>query len=244
MIKAIDIARMIDHSLLRPEFTLEQVIDGLAVAKRYETATVCVRPCDVSLAARKLAGTSVLVSTVIGFPHGTAHSASKVFEAEQAIRDGAVELDMVMNYSRLLSGEDEQVAADIKAVVDVAHRQGAIVKVILENCYLTDELKVKACQICEAVGADFVKTSTGFGSGGATLDDLRLMRRTVSEKVRVKAAGGVRTLDQLLAARAAGAVRCGATATEAIMNEALAREQAGTLVELDDETGPGLARGY
>ena len=189
MIKAIDIARMIDHSLLRPEFTLEQVIDGLAVAKRYETATVCVRPCDVSLAARMLAGTPVLVSTVIGFPHGTAHSASKVFEAEQAIRDGAVELDMVMNYSRLLSGEDEQVAADIKAVVDAAHRHGAIVKVILENCYLTDELKVKACRICEAVGADFVKTSTGFGSGGATLDDLRLMRRTVSEKVRVKAAG-------------------------------------------------------
>ena len=244
MIKPIDIAKMIDHSLLRPEFTLQQVIDGLAVAKRYETATVCVRPCDVSLAARELAGTPVLVSTVIGFPHGTLHSASKVFEAEQAIRDGAVELDMVMNYSRLLSGEDDQVAADIKAVVDVAHRQGAIVKVILENCYLTDELKVKACRICEAAGADFVKTSTGFGSGGATIEDLRLMRQTVSEKVRVKAAGGVRTLDQLLAARAAGAVRCGATATEAIMSEAQEREKAGTLIELGDEAGPGLAKGY
>ena len=244
MLKAFDIAKMIDHSLLRPEFTLAQVIDGLAVARRYETATVCVRPCDVVLAARELAGSPVLVSTVIGFPHGTLHPASKVFEAEQAICDGAVELDMVMNFSRLLSGEDEQVAEEIKAVVDVAHKRGAIVKVILENCYLTDDLKVKACRICEKAGADFVKTSTGFGSGGATLDDLRLMRRTVSEKVRVKAAGGIRTLDQLLAARAAGAVRCGATATEAIMTEALLREKEGTLKELVHDGGAEPGKGY
>ena len=147
------------------------------------------------------------------------------------MRDGAVELDMVMNFSRLLSGDEDYVAADIRAVVEAAHRQSVLVKVILENCYLTDELKVRACRICDEAGADFVKTSTGYGSGGATVEDLRLMRRSCSERVRVKAAGGVRTLDQALAVRAAGADRFGATATRAILEEALLREAAGTLGE-------------
>lgn len=231
MLKTSEIARMIDHSLLKPELTSDQVIEGCAVARRYGTASVCVRPCDVPLAVRELTGTAVLVTTVIGFPHGTNQTATKVFEAEQAIRDGAVELDMVMNFSRLLSGDEDYVTADIRAVVEAAHRQSALVKVILENCYLTDALKIRACQICDKAGADFVKTSTGFGSGGATLDDLRLMRRSCSERVRVKAAGGVRTLDQALAVRAAGADRFGATATQAILEEALQREAARTLGE-------------
>ncbi len=233
MLNAAQIAKMIDHSLLRPELTTEQVRQGCLVAKQYDTASVCVKPCDVALAKEVLAGSDVLVTTVIGFPHGSNLTAVKVFESEQAIRDGAVELDMVLNIGRLLSGDFAAVAADIQAVVATAHQQQVIVKVILENCYLTDELKVKACQICEQVGADFVKTSTGFGTGGATIEDLTLMRRTCSAKVRVKAAGGVRTLDSALQVRKAGAVRFGATATAVIMEDAYAREKAGELKELE-----------
>lgn len=229
MLKTTDIARLIDHSLLRPEMTTDQVREGCLLARQYETATVCVRPCDVRLANELLAGSPVLVSTVVGFPHGTTDPSVKVYEAERAIADGAVELDMVMNYSRLISDDEDFVAADIAAVIDTAHRRGVLVKVILENCYLTDDQKQAACRICEAAGADFVKTSTGFGSGGATLADLRLMRQSCSAKVRVKAAGGVRTLDQALAVMAAGADRFGATATRAILDEAQQREQAGTL---------------
>jgi len=224
---------MIDHSLLRPELTSEQVRQGCLTALKYHTASVCVRPCDVAQARVLLAGSDVLVTTVIGFPHGANLTGVKVQEAELAIADGAVELDMVLNIGRLLSGDFEAVEADIRAVVDLAHRRQAIVKVILENCYLTDDLKIKACQICEAAGADFVKTSTGFGTGGATLEDLALMRQNCGPKVRVKAAGGIRTLDGALAVRKAGAVRFGATATAVIMEEAYARETAGTLNELE-----------
>lgn len=231
MLKAKDIAKMIDHSLLRPEFTVEQVIEGCRLAKQYGTASVCVRPCDVELARKELEGSDVLVTTVIGFPHGSHTTEAKVFEAEKAIQDGAVELDMVLNIGRLLSREFDYVENDIKAVVDVAHKHNVLVKVILENCYLTDELKEEACRICERAGADFVKTSTGYGTGGATIEDLKLMRRTCSEKVKVKAAGGVRTLDDALAVRAVGAERFGATATKAIMEEAIKREADGTLAE-------------
>lgn len=232
MISSREIAQMIDHSLLRPHFTTDDIRAGCEIAKKYGVASVCVRPCDVALAKELLQDSEVAVGTVIGFPHGTNTTATKVAEAKEAIENGAVELDMVMNYARLLSGEFDYVKSDIKAVVDVAHASGAIVKVILENCYLTDELKVKACQICEEAGADFVKTSTGFGSGGATIADLELMRKSVSPKVKVKAAGGVRTLDAVLKARAAGAERIGATATVAIMEEALKREKEGTLISL------------
>lgn len=229
MITSKDIVKMIDHSLLKPEVTAEQVRKGCQIAKKYNTASVCVKPYDVAIAKEELEGCDVLVSTVIGFPHGSNKTKVKVLEAEEAMKDGAVELDMVLNIGRLLSGELDYVKSDIGAVVEVAHRNGAIVKVILENCYLTDEQKEIACKLCEEAGADYVKTSTGFGSSGAVIEDIKLMRKTCSEKVRVKAAGGIRTLDGTLAIRAAGADRIGATATEAIMEEAIQREKKGRL---------------
>ncbi|MEI6132508.1 MAG: deoxyribose-phosphate aldolase [Bacillota bacterium] len=229
-----DIAKMIDHSLLQPHMTPTQVKEGCEIAKQYDCASVCVKPSDVALAKSLLDGTDVLVSTVIGFPHGAHTTETKVFEAEQAIKGGCVELDMVQNIGRLIEGDTDYVYNDIKAVVDVAHANNVIVKVILENCYLTDAQKVTACKLCEKAGADFVKTSTGYGTGGATIEDLKLMRSTVSPQIRVKAAGGVRTLDQALAVRAVGAVRFGATATAVILTEAQSRLEAGTLVEASD----------
>jgi deoxyribose-phosphate aldolase len=212
-----DIARMIDHSLLRPELTQEDIRKGCEVARKYNVASVCCAPADVLLVKKLLQGSDVKATTVIGFPHGYNKTQTKVFEAEQAIKDGAVELDMVLNIGRLLSGDHDYVKSDIQAVVEVAHRSGALVKVILENYYLTDEQKKMACRLCEEAGADFVKTSTGFAGGGATLEDLRLMRQSVSEKVQVKAAGGVRDLETALKVREVGCTRFGATQTEAIM---------------------------
>ncbi|WP_202946042.1 deoxyribose-phosphate aldolase [Clostridium sp. BNL1100] len=226
-----EIAKMIDHSLLRPELNESDVRQGCRLAKEYSTASVCVKPCDVEIAKEELEGSDVLVTTVIGFPHGSSKTSVKVQEAVEAINDGAVELDMVLNIGRLLSKQFDYVEKDIKSVVDAAHQRGVIVKVILENCYLSDELKEIACKICEDAGADFVKTSTGFGTGGATLEDLELMRRTCSEKVRVKAAGGVRTLNDALSVRSKGTVRFGATATKVILDEAKRREEEGTLQE-------------
>lgn len=224
------IAKMIDHSLLRPELDVEAVKKGLAVAKKYGTATVCVRPCDLGLAREALAGTDVGLCTVIGFPHGSNETAVKVFEAERAMDAGATELDMVLNIGRLLSGEEDYVRQDIQAVVEAAHARGAIVKVILENAYLSDEQKILACRLCAEAGAEFVKTSTGYAPSGATLEDVRRMRASVPDRMQVKAAGGVRTLDALLAFRAAGCARCGATATEAILQEAERRfAEKGTL---------------
>lgn len=229
--KAYDIAKMIDHSLLKPEMTVSEVREGCRLARDYSVASVCVKPSDVKIANEELSGSDVLVTTVVGFPHGAHCTETKVFEAKQAIKDGAVELDMVLNIGRLRSREFEYVEKDIRAVVAAAHQQAVKVKVILENCYLTNELKEAACRIAEQAGADFVKTSTGYGSSGAILEDLVLMRRTCSDKVKVKAAGGVRSLDSALAVRRAGAVRFGATATKAILEEAEKREQAGTLAE-------------
>lgn len=234
MLTTRDIAKMIDHSLLRPELTTEQVREGCRLAKEYNVATVCVKPSDVVLAKNELEGSEVLTTTVIGFPHGSNKTEVKVYEAEQAIKDGAVELDMVLNIGRMLSKDFDYVEKDIKAVVDIAHKHNAIVKVILENCYLTDELKEDGCRICEKAGADFVKTSTGFGTGGATMEDLKLMRKTCSSKVRVKAAGGVRTLDGALSVRSVGTVRFGATATKVILEEAMLREKSGTLNAVAD----------
>lgn len=213
------LAKVIDHSLLRPELTEADVIAGCQLAARYETATVCVKPCDVKLAKETLKGSSVLVSTTIGFPHGAHVTAIKVAEAQQAMDDGAVELDMVMNIGRLRGGKTDYVRDDIKAVCDAAHARGAKVKVILENAYLTDGQKVLACKLAEEAGADWVKTSTGFAASGATLEDLRLMRRSVTDRVEVKAAGGVRTLPALLDVVDAGATRCGATATATILDD-------------------------
>lgn len=220
------LAKVIDHSLLRPELTEADVIAGCELAARYHTATVSVKPCHTHLAARLLKDTDVRVSAVVGFPHGHSLTAIKVAEAEQAMDDGAVELDMVLNIGQLRSGKADEVRLDIQAVCDAAHARGARVKVIFENAYLTDEQKILACQLSEAAGADWVKTSTGFAPSGATLDDLRLMRAHVSEKVQVKAAGGVRTLDALLDVVDTGATRCGATATASILDE-FARRQSG-----------------
>jgi deoxyribose-phosphate aldolase len=231
------LAKVIDHSLLRPELTEADVITGCELAGRYHTATVCVKPCHVKLAKEILKDSDVQVSTVIGFPHGSNLTVIKVAEAQQAIDDGALELDMVLNIGELRSGKVDYVREDIKAVCDAAHSRGARVKVILENAYLTDDEKVIACKLCEAAGADWVKTSTGFAPSGATLDDLRLMRANISEKVQVKAAGGVRTLPALLDVIDAGATRCGATATAAILDAFLA-QQAGKNNEPKSFTAP------
>ena len=212
------IAKTIDHSLLRPELTDAELIAGCELANEYHVASVCIKPSSVPLAARLLQGSDVAVGTVIGFPHGSSTTRTKVFEARQALEDGAVELDMVINIGWLRSGLDAQVQQDIEAVVAVA-KDRALVKVILENAYLTDEEKVRGCRLVEAAGADFVKTSTGFAASGATLDDLRLMRASVSPRVQVKAAGGVRTLDALLDVLNTGTTRVGATATKTILED-------------------------
>ena len=233
-----DIAKMLDHSLLKPEMTRQTVREGCEVARKYDTASVCVKPCDLPVAAEVLAGTDVKLSTVIGFPHGSNRTDVKVFEAERAMDDGAVELDMVLNIGRLISGDLGLVEADVRAVVEAAHARGVIVKVIFENAYLNEEQKKTACAICTRAGADFVKTSTGYAPSGATIEDLRLMRAECPEHVAVKAAGGVRTLDAVLACRAVGCTRCGATATTAIVEEAMTREASGTLTD----TVPALAK--
>ena len=191
---------------------------------RYDVASATVRPADVALAAELVAGSDVLVSTVIGFPHGSSATATKVFEAERALDEGARELDMVINIGRLRSGLDDEVRDEIAAVVAAAVAGDAIVKVILENAYLDDEQKIRGCRLAEEAGAQFVKTSTGFASSGATIGDLELMRAAVSPRVQVKAAGGVRTLDALLEVMNVGVTRIGATATEAILEDFKARK--------------------
>ncbi len=219
-----DIAKMIDHSLLRPELDDSFIEAGCRLAAEYDVASVCCRPADVARASSLLAGTDVKVGATVGFPHGNHLTEIKVAEARRALADGAGELDMVLPIGALKSGRDADVQADIAAVVEVGHAGGAIVKVIFENAYLTDDEKIRACHLSEAAGADFVKTSTGFAPGGATHDDLRLMRANVSPHIRIKAAGGVRSLDALLAVRELGVSRIGATATKAIIDEFRARK--------------------
>jgi deoxyribose-phosphate aldolase len=218
-----EIARMIDHSLLQPTLTDADLEEGCRLAREYDVASVCIKPYAVSLASGWLAGSDVAVGTTIGFPHGGHATAVKVDEAEKALADGARELDMVVNIGKVLSAAWSYVSEDIREVVDVAHRDGALIKVIFENCFLTDAHKQQLCEICADVGADFVKTSTGYGSSGATDDDLRLMRRYSPPNVQVKAAGGVRTLERLLAVRALGVSRVGASATKTILDDCRAR---------------------
>jgi deoxyribose-phosphate aldolase len=225
-----DIAKTIDHSLLRPELDDAFVEDGCRLAAEYDVASVCVPPVHVRRASSVLAGTDVAVGTVVGFPHGYASTATKVGETKQALADGATEIDMVIQIGALKSARDADVQADIVAVVEVAHAAGAIVKVIFENAYLTDDEKVRACRVSEAAGADFVKTSTGFAASGATHDDLRLMRANTSPHIGVKAAGGVRTLDGLLEVMALGVTRIGATQTKAIIDDFRARKAGETPV--------------
>ena len=219
-----DIAKTIDHSLLKPELDDMFIDQNLRLATEYETATVTMRPADVERAAQALQGSSVLVGTVVGFPHGNHLTATKVFETQHALAQGAREIDMVLLIGALKSGRDHDVQEDIRAVVEVAHGGDALVKVIFENAYLTDDEKIRACQLSEAAGADFVKTSTGFAATGATHEDLMLMRANTSPHVQVKAAGGVRTLDALLAVMCLGVTRIGATATKTILDDFKARK--------------------
>ncbi len=232
-----EIARMIDHSLLHPTMTDQELDDGCRLAAQYGVASVCIKPYYVKRAAELLQGTGVKVGAVIGFPHGNSATEVKRFETEVACRDGATEIDMVVNIGKALSGDWDYVERDIRTVCDEAHRRGAKVKVIFENDYLAnggaglsgDSFKVKLCQVSERAGADWVKTSTGYGFvksadgkynyQGATEHDLKLMRANVSSKVQVKAAGGVRDLDALIHVRDLGATRCGATATAAMLEE-------------------------
>ncbi len=212
-----EIAGMIDHSLLKPTLTDREIKDGCELAAKYRVASVCVRPSDVILASEILKDTAVLVTTVIGFPHGTTTTAAKVAEANEAIGNGAIELDMVLNIGKLRSKNYEYVKQDIGAVTDAAHARKALVKVIFENCYLSEEEIIEACKICNEVGVDFVKTSTGYGTGGAEDKDIRLMRKYADSRIQIKAAGGVRTLERAIEIRELGCTRFGCTATVGIL---------------------------
>jgi deoxyribose-phosphate aldolase len=238
------LAKMIDHSLLHPTMTDQELEGGCRLAAKYGVASVCIKPYAVKRAVELLQGSGVLVGAVIGFPHGNSCTESKRYETELACKDGAAEIDMVINIGKALSGDWDYVERDVKAICDEAHKRGAKVKVIFENDYLTkgganlssDDFKRKLCQICERAGADWVKTSTGYGFvkqpdgsynyKGATEHDLALMRASCSPKVQVKAAGGVRDLDGLIKVRDLGGSRCGATATAAMMDEYRKREAA------------------
>lgn len=252
-----DLAGMIDHSLLHPTMTDADLKAGCAVAAEYRVASVCIKPYAVKMAAELLSGTGVKVGCVIGFPSGSSATEVKRFETEVACRDGAVEIDMVINIGKALSGDWDYVEQDVRTVCDEAHRHGAKVKVIFENDYLgkggagltSDEFKIRLCQICERAGADWVKTSTGYGFvkqpdgsynyQGATEHDLALMRANCSPAVQVKAAGGVRDLDGLIRVRDLGATRCGATATAVMLDEYRRREAAGQTETNAGQLGAG-----
>lgn len=252
-----ELAKMIDHSLLHPTMTDKDLEEGCQLAARYQVASVCIKPYAVKQAVEWLRGSGVIVGCVIGFPHGNSVTESKRYETELACRDGAGEIDMVINIGKALGGDWDYVEADVKAVCDEAHRHGAKVKVIFENDYLSnggaglggDDFKIKLCQLCERAGADWIKTSTGYGFvkqadggynyQGATEHDLALMRAHVSDKVQIKAAGGVRDLQGLMKVRDLGATRCGATAGAAMMDEYRRREAEGTLETLSGRLGAG-----
>jgi deoxyribose-phosphate aldolase len=214
-----DIAKMIDHSLLNPTLTAAELEAGCRLAVAYDVASVCILPYYLKRCAALLRGSTVKASTTIGFPHGGHATAIKRAEAEQALADGGAELDMVVNISQVLSGAWDYVRADIRTVIEVAHAAGQQVKVIFENCYLQDAHKVRLCELCSELNADWVKTSTGYGSGGATVEDLRLMRQHAAPHVQVKAAGGVRDLDKLLDVRALGVSRVGASRTREMLDD-------------------------
>ena len=241
-VRPADIAAMIDHALLTPDLTASGVRAGCELAAGRGVFSVCVRPADVILASEVLAGTSVRVGTVIGFPHGSSASSVKRYEAQVALSDGAVELDMVVNIAALRDADDAYVVTDIGGVVSAARESGALVKVILENAYLDDEQIARGSRLAEEAGADFVKTSTGFAASGATAHDLLIMAAATTPAVQLKAAGGVRNVDRVLELVAIGVTRLGTSATAAILDEAGARVRAGgslvvPLPRLDDAGG-------
>ena len=216
-------ARLIDHSLVKPELTDDQVVQGLELAKRYGVAVVSVRPCDIDLAARTLQGSTVKAGSVSGFPHGSQNTATKLYETRDLLRRGAREIDMVIAISKLLSREFQYVQMELLQMSEICHKEGALLKVILENAYLTDELKIIACRCCERAEVDFVKTSTGFAPTGYTVEDVKLMRKHLPEEIGIKAAGGLRTVDQVLEVYELGCTRVGATSTAALLDEWKAR---------------------
>ena len=229
-----EIAALIDHSLLRPELTDDDVASGCALAARYGVWSVCVRPADVAFAAGQLSGSGVVVGTVVGFPHGSSATGTKLVETRQALDEGAAEIDMVINIGKLRGGQHGYVADEVAQIVEATHARQGLVKVILENAYLNDTEIIEASRLGEGAGADFIKTSTGFAPGGATVHDLLLMAGATSPKVRIKAAGGVRTLDRLLELVALGVSRFGATATAAILDEAARRSGDGSALPVPE----------
>ncbi len=222
-----DIAQMIDHSLLQPTLSDEELEAGCRLALEYDVASVCIKPYYLRRCAELLRGSLVRASTTIGFPHGGHTTSIKLQEAQAALDDGGEELDAVVNIGKVLSGDWSYVRSEIMQLTNLTHDRGQKIKWIFENCYLQDEHKIRLCEICGEAGADWVKTSTGYGSGGATLDDLKLMRRHSPPHVQVKAAGGVRTLDALLEVRALGVTRVGASRTAEILDECRRRLAAG-----------------
>ncbi|MFN0124755.1 MAG: deoxyribose-phosphate aldolase [Blastocatellia bacterium] len=232
-----DVAKMIDHSLLNPTLTAAELEKGVALALAYDVASVCIMPYALKWCAERLAGSDVKASTTIGFPHGGHTTRIKVAEAVQALDDGGQELDMVVNISRVLSGDWDYVREDIRAVIDVTHERGQKVKVIFENAYLNDDQKIRLCEICGDLNADWVKTSTGYAPGGATNEDLILMRKHSPAQVQVKAAGGVRTLERLLEVRALGVTRSGATATATMLDDFKRLLESGEKITRADSSG-------
>jgi deoxyribose-phosphate aldolase len=214
-----DIAKMIDHSLLNPTLTTEALEDGCRLALAYDVASVCTMPYYLRRCSELLREADVKASTTIGFPHGVNTTAIKLAEIAQALADGGQELDVVVNISKVLSGDWAYVSNEIRTMTEATHAAGQKIKIIFENCYLNDDQKIRLCEICTEAGVDWVKTSTGYGSGGATMEDLQLMRRHAGPKVQVKAAGGVRDLETLLRVREIGVTRCGATRTAAMLDE-------------------------
>ena len=225
-----DLAQTIDHSLLRPDINVGELKEGCKIAKENHCISVCVRPSDLPIVKEELKDSDVLVTTVIAFPHGTATTESKLFETKDAIEKGAVEVDVVMNYARYLSGEYDYVENELKQLCDLTHSMNAKIKVIFENHYLTTDQIKHACKIAERAGVDFVKTSTGYAPTGAKVEDLETMRESCSDKVSVKAAGGVRTLDDALNILATGTIRIGTRGTLGLLEEARKREAKGTLI--------------
>lgn len=212
-----EIAKMIDHSMLKPEMTDKEIEDGCKLADRYKVAAVSVRPGDVKLAKKVLKDSEVLIDTIIGFPHGTTTTLTKVTEAKEAIENGAAELDVVLNIGKLKSKDFKYVKQDLQAVAEIAKKNRVIIKVIFENCYLSEDEIIAACKICNEVGVDFIKTSTGFGSGGALDKDLKLMRKYAKPGIQLKAAGGVRSLERAIEVKMLGCTRFGCTVTAGIL---------------------------
>lgn len=235
------IAKMIDHSLLNPSLTDLMLEEGCALAIRYDVASVCIVPYYLARCANVLAGTTVRASTTIGFPHGVHTTAIKLAEARQALKDGGQELDAVVNISKVLSGDWQYVRDELAALADSIHTGGAKIKVIFENAYLNDDAKIRLCDICAEIGVDWVKTSTGYAPSGATLPDLELMRKYSPARVQVKAAGGVRNLDALLAIRAIGVSRVGTSNTQAILEECRQRL---AMEPISRATASGAPAGY